>query len=76
MSRKTTLTLINAAVQRAKKLAEKHDDTGYIVYREDKDDYVVISYHAYVTQPAYSENCFVRYVAYDRDTKSFDITDR
>jgi hypothetical protein len=76
MSRKTELTKINDAIQRAKKLATKHDDTGYVVYREDESDYVVISYHAYVTQPGYSQDCFVRYVAYDRETKSFDITDR
>lgn len=76
MSHKTDLTAINNAIRRAKALAVKNDDTGYVVYREDEDDYVVISYHAYVTQPGYSQDCFVRHVAYDRETKSFDISDR
>jgi hypothetical protein len=76
MSRKTTLTLINAAIQRAKKLARKHQDAMFIVYREDKDDYVVISYHSYLTEPGYSPDNFVRSVRFDHDTQTFDITDR
>ncbi len=76
MSHKSTLTQINDAIHRAKHVAEQHQDTMFIVYREEPDEYIVISYHAYLTEPGFTPDNFIRSVRFDSDTQAFDITDR